>query len=59
MAAADGQGAQSSTPKAELPAGAQSDGHRWRIAWAGKGELVMVGGGEVGQVLKKAVGVFC
>ncbi len=30
-----------------VPAGVQADGHRWRIARASKGELKMVGGGEV------------
>jgi sulfate permease, SulP family len=31
----------------KLPAGTVSDGHRWRIARAGAGDLKLVGGGEV------------
>ncbi|MEW5770903.1 MAG: SulP family inorganic anion transporter [Pseudomonadota bacterium] len=31
----------------QVPAGEQSDGYRWRIKKVGKGELKLVGGGEV------------
>jgi SulP family sulfate permease len=47
-----GSGNQGDTPdqfyaEGKLPAGAESDGRRWRIARAGTGELKLVGGGEV------------
>ena len=45
-------------PQGKLTAGAQSDGRLWRIARAGKGDLKMVGGGEVVGGIPKGLPSF-
>lgn len=56
--AAASQGPRLLYPESRVPPGVQTDGHRWRIKNVGKGQVKLVGGGEVVGTIPAGVPSF-